>query len=132
MKELAAEYRRTIKTAMTLLPIIGETDADAERRWQHLQDGADREALDAIVAGYARKTHGSAKDRVTVMKRNVSFTGQITPGSPSTLADTIEELAADGGVDSIQLLFPDYIQGLKIFHAEVMPLLQRRELRLAS
>ena len=38
----------------------------------------------------------------------------------------------DGGLDSIQLLFPDYIKGLKIFHAEVMPLFQRRELVLAS
>ena len=47
-------------------------------------------------------------------------------------ADVIEQLVVDGGVDSIQFLFPDYIKGLKTFHAEVMPLLRRRELLMAS
>jgi alkanesulfonate monooxygenase SsuD/methylene tetrahydromethanopterin reductase-like flavin-dependent oxidoreductase (luciferase family) len=56
----------------------------------------------------------------------------MIPGSPATLANIIEELVIEGGIDSIQLLFPDYIKGLKTFHAEVMPLLQRRELVLAS
>ncbi len=44
----------------------------------------------------------------------------------------IEELVVDGDIDSIHLRFPDYIKGLKTFHAEVMPLLQRHELVLAS
>jgi len=52
--------------------------------------------------------------------------------SPATLAAIIEELVVDGGIDSIELLFSDHIKGLKTFHAEVMPLLKRRELVLAS
>jgi pyrimidine oxygenase len=79
MKKIAAEYGREIKTATTLLPIIDDTLAGAEKQWKYIQD-----------------------------------------------------LVTDGGVDSIQLLFPDYIKGLKTFHAEVMPLLQQRELVLAS
>jgi hypothetical protein len=35
-------------------------------------------------------------------------------------------------MDSIQVLFPDYIEGLKTFQAEVMPLLKRRELISAT
>ena len=42
------------------------------------------------------------------------FAGRMIPGSPATLAATIEELVVDGGLDSIQMLFPDYINGLKI------------------
>jgi alkanesulfonate monooxygenase SsuD/methylene tetrahydromethanopterin reductase-like flavin-dependent oxidoreductase (luciferase family) len=61
------------------------------------------------------------------MERDVSFAGRMIPGSPATLANIIEELVVDGGIDSIQLLFPDYLKGLNTFHAEVMPLLQRRE-----
>ena len=66
------------------------------------------------------------------MKQDVSLPAAMLPVTPATLAAMIEELVVDGGVDSIQMLFPDYIEGLKIFHAEVMPLLKRRELRLAS
>ena len=66
------------------------------------------------------------------MERDVSFAGRMVPGTPAAVADVIEQLVVDGGVDSIQLLFPDYIKGLKTFHAEVMPLLRRRELLMAS
>lgn len=52
--------------------------------------------------------------------------------APATLAATMEELVVEGGLDSIQLLFPDYIKGLKTFHAEVLPLVRRRELVLTA
>src|SRR5258708_4738841 len=131
MKELAAEHGRTIKAATTLLPILGETDAEAEKLWKHYQDGADKEPLAAIHSYLSGHPRESAKNRIAKMERDVSYAGRMIPGSPATLADVIEELVVDGGIDSIQLLFPDYIKGLKTFHAEVMPLLQRRELRLA-
>lgn len=131
MKEIAAEYGRTIKTATTLLPIIGENDADAERRWSYYQDGVDHAAIASIAGYYGNKDRQSAKDRIEKMARDVSFTGKMLAGSPQTIADFIEDLVVDGGIDSVQLLFPDYIQGLKTFHAEVMPLLQRRQLRAA-
>lgn len=132
MKETAAEYGRTIKTATTLLPLVGETDADAQKLWKYYQDGADKGALASIANYYGKKNRDSARHRIEKMARDVSFTGRMLAGSPSTVADFIEELVVDGGLDSIQLLFPDYIAGLKTFHAEVMPLLQRRELLLAS
>ena len=52
----------------------------------------------------------------------------MVPGSPATIAAYIEQMVVDGEIDSVQLIFPDYIRGLNIFHAEVMPLLRRREL----
>jgi pyrimidine oxygenase len=132
MKATAAEYGREIKTATTLLPILDESDAAAEKQWQHYQDGADKDALANLASYYGRQGRESSKQRIKKMEMDVSFAGRMIPGSPSTLAAMIEELVVDGGVDSIQLLFPDYIKGLKTFHAEVMPLLQRRELVLAS
>lgn len=131
VKGIAAEYGRTIKTATTLLPILAETDAVAERRWQHYQDGADTEALAEIARYFGRQSRRSAHDKIEKTRNFVSFAGRPVPGSPATLAAVMEELVVEGGIDSIQLLFPDYVEGLTIFHAEVMPLLQRRELVLA-
>lgn len=132
VKAIASEYGRQIKTATTLLPILEETDAAAEKRWKYYQDGADTEALAAIASYYRKESRTSAKDKIEKTERWVSFAGRVVPGSPATLAATIEELVVEGGLDSIQFLFPDYIEGLKIFHAEVMPLLQRRELLLEA
>ena len=132
VKSIAAEYGREIKTATTLLPILDESDASAKKQWQYYQDGADKEALATLAGYYGRQGRESSKHRIEKMEHDVSFAGRMIPGSPATLASVIEELVVDGGVDSIQLLFPDYIKGLKTFHAEVMPLLQRRELVLAS
>jgi pyrimidine oxygenase len=132
MKETAAEYGRSIKTATTLLPIIDETDAAAQRQLRYIQGGADKEALATIASYFSRQARESAKQRVERTERDVSYAGRMIPGRPSTLAEIIEDLVVDGGVDSIQLLFPDYIEGLTTFHAEVMPLLKRRELLLAS
>jgi pyrimidine oxygenase len=132
VKAVAAEFGRTIKTATTLLPVIDETEAAAEKQWKYFQEGADTEALANLASYYSKETRDSSKQRIQKMERDISFAGRMVPGTPATLANTIEELVVEGGIDSIQLLFPDYIKGLKTFHAEVMPLLQRRELLMAS
>jgi len=132
MKATAAEYGRDIKVATTLLPIIEETDEAARKLLQYYQDGADTEALTTIASYFGSQDRASAQHRVERMQRDVSYAGRMIPGSPARLADIIEELVVDGEVDSIQLLFPDYIQGLKTFHSEVMPILRRRQLALAG
>jgi pyrimidine oxygenase len=132
VKQIAAEYGREIKAATTLLPILDESEEAALKQLKYFQDGADIEALTNLAGYYTKQGRESAKQRVEKMARDVSFAGRMIPGTPAMLAAIIEELVVDGGIDSIQLLFPDYIKGLKTFHAEVMPLLQRRELVLAS
>jgi pyrimidine oxygenase len=132
VKQVANDHGRQIKTATTLLPILDETDVAAQKQWKYIQDGADTEALVNLAGYFSKQGRESAKHRIQKMERDVSFAGRMIPGSPATLANIIEELVIEGGIDSIQLLFPDYIKGLKTFHAEVMPLLQRRELVLAS
>jgi len=132
MKATAADYGRHIKTATTLLPILAESDVAAQQRWQYYQDGADHGALDTMESYFAKQDRESAKARVERMRRDVSFAGRMIPASPATLADMIEELVVDGELDSILLLFPDYIEGLKTFNAEVTPLLQKRDLMLSA
>lgn len=128
MKAIAAEYGRNIKTATTLFPILEDSEAAARQRLQHYQNGADTEALAALSEAYSRKNRDSAKERILKLKQDVSYASPMLPVTPPMLADLIEELVVDGGIDSVQMLFPDYIEGLKTFHAEVMPLLTRRAL----
>ncbi len=128
VRDKATEFGRKIKTAATLVPILDETDAAAQKQWQHYQDGADKEALANLASYFGNQTRDSAKERVKKLERDVSFAGWMIPGSANTLADTIEELVVDAELDSIQLVFPDYVKGLQAFHSEVMPLLRQREL----
>jgi pyrimidine oxygenase len=132
MKATAQEYGRAIKTATTLLPIIEETDAAAEALRDYYQQGADTEALATMHSYFSKQSRESAQKRVERMKRDVSYAGRMIAGSPATIAAVVEELAVDGELDSILLLFPDYIKGLQTFHAEVMPILRGRELALAG
>jgi pyrimidine oxygenase len=132
MKEIAAEHGRGIKTAISMLPVVGETDAAAQKQWQHLQDGADTEAMANIARYFAKQTRQSDKQRLEKLDRDVSYSGRMVHGSPSTIAAIIEDVVVDGRIDSVMLFFDDFISGLKTFHAEVMPLLQRRELLLAG
>jgi len=41
----------------------------------------------------------------------------------------IEELAVDGDLDGFLFIFPDFVEGLAKFDAQVMPLLRQRGLR---
>lgn len=125
IKALAAEAGREIKTATTILAVIDDSDAAAERRWQRYQDGADVEALDNIAGTFSRQSTETARVRLEKATRSVSFTGRAVTASPSTLAEMLEDLAVDGGLDSIQLLFVDYIEGMERFATEVMPRLRR-------
>jgi hypothetical protein len=94
-------------------------------------------ALGRAQPAYPRKNAGFQGIRAKNSRRQSPCASHRDASELSRcLADNISSplLAAniEGGIDSIQLLFPDYIKGLKTFHAEVMPLLQRRELVLAS
>ena len=45
------------------------------------------------------------------------------------MASMIEELAIDGDLDGFLFIFPDFVEGLAKFDAQVMPLLRKRGLR---
>jgi pyrimidine oxygenase len=132
MKATAAEFGRTIKTATTMLPVIAETEDAARQQWKHYQDGADKTAIANLAATYNKQNRESARDRVAKMARDVSFAGRMIAGTPQHLADVIEDLVLDGGLDSIQMLFADYIEGLNVFRDEVIPILEKRGLRQAK
>jgi pyrimidine oxygenase len=49
---------------------------------------------------------------------------QTAVGSPATCAEKIEQFLSYCELDGLMLIFPDYVEGLKMFGGEILPRLQ--------
>jgi pyrimidine oxygenase len=134
IKEVAAEHGRSDVRTHTLVNLVqGDSDADAERILKHYQDGADHEAIDNIYRLRVREKDarraGQLRDRFQSNLNRLFYAGIPFVGGPERVADMIEELAVDGDLDGFLFIFPDFVEGLAKFDAQVMPLLRQRGLR---
>ncbi len=50
---------------------------------------------------------------------------QTVVGSPATCREQIEAFLDHGELDGLMLIFPDYVEGLAMFGAEVLPALRQ-------
>jgi len=126
MKRMAAEIGRTIKTATHLMLIIGETDEAAQRQYSNYTAGADTEAIENLIETYTKERRASASARIERTRDSVCFAGQVVVGGPETIAARLCDLAVEGELDSILLVFPNYLRDLRVFHEQVRPLLEMR------
>ncbi len=132
LKQMGAEFGRSIKTQTLVTLIPGETDADAQRIMEHIGSGAD---LEAITNVYDRGFPGDKRARGQELvdqgfpRTVVYMSGPLVAG-PERVADVLEDLAVNGDFDGILLTFPDYIEGLERFNDLIMPLLKKRGLRV--
>jgi pyrimidine oxygenase len=46
---------------------------------------------------------------------------QTAVGSPATCAAKVEEFVMGAELDGLMLIFPDYVEGLKMFGADILP-----------
>lgn len=128
VRELAMQDRRTIKTATPVVVILGDTKADAEAYWSHLLEGADVEANINTGRVYSASSPARTRNQAVGMElladaRRISSETPLI-GGPNEIADGFIELALQSDVDSICMVFPDYVAGLKKFGATVMSLLR--------
>jgi FMNH2-dependent dimethyl sulfone monooxygenase len=85
----------------------------------------------SVQAYTARHTGGDAHGWPKHVPADRVLGGHIQIiGSPEDVADQIQQLY-DAGIDGIQIGFYDYVPDLDFFAANVLPLLERRNLRLA-
>jgi pyrimidine oxygenase len=134
IKEVAAQYGRSDVRTHTLVSLIqGDTDADAQRILRHYQDGADHEAIDNIYRLRVREKVDiraqQLRDRFESNLNRLFYASIPFVGGPERIADMIETLAVDGDLDGFLFIFPDFVEGLKKFDAQVMPLLRKRGIR---
>jgi dimethylsulfone monooxygenase len=128
---IRAPYAKTGRTGKVIIfPLIicKPTRQEAFAYRDAIVEHAD---LTSVHAYQVRHTGGDAKGwpKHVAADRILGGHIQIT-GSPEDIADQIYELR-DAGIDGIQIGFYDYVPDLEFFAANVLPLLERRNLRLA-
>jgi pyrimidine oxygenase len=118
---------RTPGAFASSLLVIGDTDADAKRKAELYQRGADLQAIANMVGEYSKDTakDGSSAAVTEAHRADVSpfYGGSALVGSPQTIADHLNAIAAVDGTAGIMLSFDDFTEGLERFGTEIMPLL---------
>jgi pyrimidine oxygenase len=116
-KAVAAEYGKTIKTYAMCTVIFAETDAKAEALVEHYREGVDMGAVIEML-----KNWGVPPERLAdVARQQGAFMTETVVGSPETCADKIEAFLLYAELDGLMLIFPDYVEGLKMFGADILP-----------
>lgn len=116
-KRVAAECGKAIKTYAMCTIVFAETDAKAEALAERYKEGVDMGAVIEML-----KSWGVPPDRLTdVARRQGAFMTQTAVGSPATCADRIEAFIAEAELDGLMLIFPDYVEGLQMFGADILP-----------
>jgi pyrimidine oxygenase len=116
-KAVAAKYGKPIKTYAMCTIVHAETDAKAEALVERYCDGVDMGAVIEML-----KSWGVPPERLdSVAKQQGAFMTQTAVGSPETCADKVEEFLLHAELDGLMLIFPDYVEGLKMFGADILP-----------
>jgi len=116
-KAVAAEMGTTIKTYAMCTVIYAETDAKAEALVDYYREGADMGAIINMLRSW-----GVPPDRLSaVADAQGPFMTQTVVGSPATCAEKVEHYASYAELDGLMLIFPDYVEGLKMFGSEILP-----------
>jgi pyrimidine oxygenase len=119
-KSVAESLGKTIKTYAMCTVVHAATDAEAQALAQHYRDGVDMGAIFEMLRSW-----GVPEDKVpAVAKSQGAFMTQTAIGSPATCAAEIEAFLRDAELDGLMLIFPDYVEGLKMFGAEMLPSLR--------
>ena len=129
IKEVASTRGRTVRTHTLVSLIQGDTDADAQRRFDHYQAGADVEAIANVYNLRVRDKDATQSEgyRERFESSTRLFYGGVPfVAGPERIAAMVEELAVDGQVDGVMFVFPDFVDGLTRFGEQVMPLLRQR------
>jgi pyrimidine oxygenase len=125
-KEVAAGLDSTIKTDTVLVLILADTDEQANAMMESYREGVDVEAWKNIFNIYTQDADGASSQTVLERaKRDVFFAFLPVAGSAETVAEVLADIAVEGDLDGLLLTFPDYMDGLRRFHEDVRPALQR-------
>lgn len=128
-KEIAQELRKPdFKTYGLVSLIPGATDREAEEKVRFYNEGGDRVALlqqrDEYASDVSAKVNSAA--RLFIDQGNelsAIFPGTMT-GSPETLARRLSATISEGQLDGVMIIVPDFINDLKTFGEQIVPLMQ--------
>ena len=110
--------------------ITGETDAEAEAKWELYKEGADLEALAWLVeqATADKNPAGDSNVRHAIDPRSmVNINIGLLLGSHATVARMLDEMATIPGLAGVLLTFDEFVSGTEIFGERIQPLMKCRQ-----
>ncbi|WP_368496396.1 LLM class flavin-dependent oxidoreductase [Herbiconiux sp. A18JL235] len=124
--ERAAALGRTVKTYTMLTVVLGDDDAEAERRAEEYGRGIDRVALANM-----RRSWGMPEERALAWAEGAdgqqAFQTVYVAGGPERVTEHILSVVDTAELDGLMLIFPDYLADLPVFGERVLPELRRRD-----
>jgi pyrimidine oxygenase len=126
LRDAADKSGRDVGVYVLFQITMGETDADAQAKWDSYRDGADLDAIAFMTGQASLDTAGATAEKITEMKG--AFNLNIGPivGSHSTIAEKLDEVGSIDGVEGVMCVFDDYPSATAEFGERVMPLLSSR------
>jgi len=132
-KRLADELHATTQSVGLLMVVPGETDEAAQARVDRYNAAADVEALQNRAFEFSQSAKEWGRDEARARearkmfaadhKTPLAITRNAAVGTPETIARTMAGVIHDGDFDWIAMYFPDYIDDLRTFGRDVLPLL---------
>jgi pyrimidine oxygenase len=129
MQLAAAKTGRSVASYGLFMVITGETDAEAEAKWELYKEGADLEALAWLVeqATADKNPTGDSNVRHAIdAKSMVNINIGLLLGSHAKVAQMLDEVATIPGMAGVLLTFDEFISGTEIFGERIQPLMQCR------
>jgi pyrimidine oxygenase len=120
-KAMARDAGRAIRTYTMMNLVIGETDAAAEALAAHYRAGFDEGALRGMMRAYGFLDAEIGKENSFVANARSSFMAARIVGSADTVGRRLSELLMEGELDGVMLIFPEYLEGLRIFAERIQP-----------
>jgi pyrimidine oxygenase len=126
----AARTGREVATYALFMIVTGETDAEAEAKWEFYKQGADPQALAWMVqqatADKAASGTGSSVQHAIDIASMVNLNIGLLLGSHEKVAGMLDEVAAIPGLAGVLLTFDEFVAGTETFGERIQPLMQSR------
>jgi pyrimidine oxygenase len=119
----AEKVGRKVQTYMSFMVILGETDADAQRKVALYEEGIDIDAMNFAKSQAALDVNSTGTSARIVARDPKAVAASAIVGSPATVAEKLNEMASIEGIAGMMLTFDDFLEGVEVFGSEVMPLL---------
>jgi pyrimidine oxygenase len=114
----AAAANRPVGMLPLYMVILGQTDAEAEERYQHILEGADMESMRNLVGDAGSGTGGTA---TRFVQRTIFAAQTALIGSYETVGTLLRGFADEGIIDGVMCTFLDYIEDTRAFGEHVLP-----------
>jgi pyrimidine oxygenase len=121
-RRVASEYNETIKVFAMSTIVFGETDEEAAKTVEYYKEGLDWGAVQGMMRSYGIEADGSSS--VMGEKAKDTFMTHTVAGTPETCFEKLKGQIEGCELDGVMMIFPDYVKGLSIMGAEVLPKLK--------